>query len=96
MSESQLVYRIIHALTSRGIYVRKIHGGPYQQAGLPDLWCCVAGRLVCFEVKVPPNRTTPIQDIELQHLRDAGAIACVATSVEEVIELVREITEEKQ
>lgn len=62
----------------------KVHGGPYQQAGVPDLLICVEGRLVGLEVKhqkpgesatAARERTTPLQRNEIRKLNAAGATA---------------------
>jgi Holliday junction resolvase len=86
MKEKQVVNKIIDALRRRGVYVVKIHGGPYQQMGLPDLWCVWQGRLVCLEVKLPGEQPTPRQEHEIGRLRAAGATVAVVTSVDESIE----------
>ncbi len=84
-NETMLVRAIVEALRDRGCYVRKIHGGPMQHAGLPDLYVLFAGRSIWLEVKQPSGHTSKLQEIEIQRLRRAGAVACVVTSVREAI-----------
>lgn len=92
MLESSLVKRIKKKLQTEihGLYV-KIHGGPFQTAGLPDLIGCVRGRFVGIEVKCPgkEKNLTPRQALILQSIRDAGGIAFVATDPQEAVNKLR-------
>ena len=85
--ETLLVQRIIKALRHEGAFVLKVHGGPYQVAGVPDLLCCVRGRLIGLEVKVGSNNATPLQEKTMADIRAAGGIAAVVRSVEEALEV---------
>ena len=64
----------------------KIHGGPYQEAGIPDIVGVHKGRFCAFEVKRPKrmDKVTINQQYQLDRLKKAGAITGVVTSVEEV------------
>ena len=64
----------------------KIHGGPYQEAGIPDIVGVYKGQFCAFEVKRPAKRdnVTLNQQYQLDRLKAAGAITGVVTSVEEV------------
>lgn len=88
MREATLTKNVIRALRARGVYCVKIHGSQYQEAGLPDLWCVVSGRLVCLEVKTAKGKATKIQQTQLVRLRKAGATAEVVRSVEEAIVII--------
>jgi hypothetical protein len=62
----------------------KIHGGPYQLAGVPDLLCLKEGRAVFLEVKQPGKRATEIQARRMNEIETQGGAAChVVTSKEE-------------
>ena len=88
--ETNLTNKIIRELRKLpNSKVVKIHGGPYQEAGLPDIHATLNGRSVWLEVKIAPNRATPLQEKQLRELRTAGAIAEVVYSVEQAMELVR-------
>lgn len=67
----------------------KVHGGPFQPAGLPDLVGCVEGRYCGLEVKRPGERASPVQRATIARLKRAGAISGVVTSVAEAIATVR-------
>jgi len=89
-AESRLQRRIRRGLKDAfGGHYYKIWGGPYQQAGIPDIIGCVEGLFVGLEVKQPGKKPSELQEIELQNIRKAGGIAGVVTSVEEAIKLVR-------
>lgn len=65
------------------LWFMKVHGGPYQKAGVPDFLGCYHGVMFYIEVKQPGKVPTPLQEIEMRRLRRAGAIGGVATSVDE-------------
>lgn len=86
MKESSIVARIVRHLRDEypTAWWFKVHGGPFQRAGVPDLLVCHEGRLHAFEVKVPGEKPTMLQRHELQRLEGAGAVAEVVTSWEQV------------
>lgn len=97
--EALLVERIRRALdeTYPGIWTIKVHGGPYQTAGVPDLLNVLDGHLIAMEVKAQRlgesrehalARVTPRQQATIDALNRAGATAGVVLSVEEAISLV--------
>jgi hypothetical protein len=67
-----------------GLFI-KIHGGPFQARGIPDLLCCVDGRFAGIELKRGPRDLTAYQQVMLRKIREAGGIAFLARSVEEAI-----------
>ena len=71
----------------------KEHGSPYSTAGLPDIICCIAGRFVAFEVKAENGRLTALQDRTLCRIRDAGGVAHVVRSLDEVKTILRNMEE---
>lgn len=70
--ESVLVTQIVKYLRAHGAFVEKIHGGPTQRAGLPDLTVIYQGKAIWLEVKVPGEKATPIQAQVLEEIRQAG------------------------
>lgn len=94
--ETLLVGKIVTAIKKRypSAMVTKIHGGPYQAAGLPDLMVIIDGRAYGFEVKKQRlgesaehayGRATIRQQKRLADLRAAGGIGAVVLSVDEVL-----------
>ncbi len=97
--ETRLVNRIRAALQDRhpGVWIMKVHGGPTQTAGIPDLLVCLQGQLIGLEVKCPRpgeteeaacRRATVIQQAQLAKLRAAGAGASVVASVGAALQAV--------
>jgi len=90
--EDAIVKSIRKALQgSVGGFWFKVHGGPFQMAGIPDLLGCVQGRFIGVEVKRPSKMTnvSPIQQRVIQKINLNGGLAIVScdpsTAVEEVI-----------
>jgi Holliday junction resolvase len=85
--ETLLVRRIMDWLEASGGWWMKVHGSPFQKAGVPDIIGCYKGRFVGIEVKVGNNTPTLIQKSCIQLLKRAGARVGVAYSVEEAIKI---------
>jgi Holliday junction resolvase len=82
--ESSIVRSIVREAEAMGWYVIKVHGGPYQTAGIPDLLCLQRGSAVWLEVKQPGKRPTEIQKRRMAELEEQGGTPChVVTSKEE-------------
>lgn len=85
MLEKNIVAAILRHLKTRPrCFAWKTHGGMYGTAGIPDIIACVDGRFCAFEVKQPGNNLTPLQAATLQKIEDAGGLARMVTSVDEV------------
>jgi hypothetical protein len=63
----------------------------YGTAGIPDIIACIGGRFVAFEVKVPGNKLTKLQEITLQRIKDAKGQAFKVTSAAEVAAILKEL-----
>ena len=85
MTERDLIHAIREALASLGYRTIKLHGGPYMEPGLPDLLAVKDGRVWFFEVKLPGNKPTRIQEYVMADLRAHGAAAVCVRSVAEVV-----------
>lgn len=70
MLESTITKNICKELKNRGIWHMKIHGGPYQRAGIPDLLVIIKGHAFFFEVKVPGKKLTDLQWHTIREIRD--------------------------
>lgn len=94
--EARLSRDIRNALTARGAFVFKIHGGPTMMAGLPDLIACVPmstpdgnltyGSFVGLEQKMPGGVPSVRQMYVHEQIRRAGGRVIVPRSVKEAIE----------
>lgn len=90
-AESRLQRRIQQYIRLQypDVWLFKVHGGPFQPAGIPDLIGCLRGRMFGFEVKRPGHETpSVIQQRTIKRLRAAGAIACVVTSPREALDIL--------
>lgn len=88
--ESALVAEIVQALrTLPGVVVRKRHESGWGVAGDPDLYGSAGGRHFEIEVKRPGEKTTPLQQARLAEWSASGALAGVARSAEEALDILR-------
>jgi hypothetical protein len=90
MREKTIVAAILRELRTSGAWAQKIHGAAYN-AGLPDVAAVLDGRALWLEVKVPGGKATVLQGMTLERIREAGGVAAVVSSVDEVRELIREV-----
>ena len=92
MKEKDIVAAILRLLKKTpGCFAWKEHGGMYGVAGIPDIIACVGGRFVAFEVKVPGNKMTKLQEITIQKIQDAKGQAFMVTSAAEVAAILKEM-----
>lgn len=80
MNESSMNRKIKIELIKRGWFAKKLHGGQYQDAGLPDVWGIYHGITVCFEGKLASRKTTKLQDFIIFELVINGAAVSVVRS----------------
>lgn len=79
--ETSITKSIQKSAKSRGWWVMKIAGGPFQKAGVPDLLLVKSGRAVFLEVKQPGKKPTPLQVRVMQEIEGEGGAPCfVVTS----------------
>lgn len=90
--ESRLQKKIREALEAEfpDSWWVKIHGGPFQRSGIPDLLGCVDGLFFGFEVKRPGEEATALQANTIVKLNLAKATACVVRTPEEAVNAVRD------
>lgn len=91
--EAKLVKKIQRRIRDEGGWCVKIHGGnnPFQRVGIPDLLCCVRGRFIALELKLPGEQASPVQRKVLREIEAAGGITAVVTTVGEVVDLLGDI-----
>lgn len=77
----------------------KMHGSIYMETGIPDVLCCVEGRLIFLEVKHRRpgesearayGRTSVEQVRQIRRIRAAGGAACTVLDEDEAVLAVRE------
>ena len=86
--EKNIVKAIMKRLRGLGACVVKIHGGPFQAAGFPDLFVLISGRVILLEVKTPKGRVSAIQATCHRAMRAAGGSVFVVRSADEAKEAV--------
>lgn len=67
---------------------KKIHGGWFQDAGIPDLIGCVYGLFFAFEIKEPDGELSELQIENIYDISLAGGIAAEVITLEQTIEIV--------
>ncbi len=89
--ERDIQRAIIAALKNRpGGFTMKLAAGPYSTPGVPDVLHIENGCAFFIEVKRPGGRLTALQADMLRKLRAAGAVAGIAYSVEDALQLLQE------
>lgn len=84
-SERSIVNSIMSWLKDQpDTWCMKVHGGPYQVAGVPDIIGVKEGVFFAIEVKRPGQKPTKIQEHVMEQMTFAGARVTVATCVEDV------------
>ena len=56
--------------------------------GMSDIICCLHGKFVAIEAKGPRGKERPAQKLYRQRVKDAGGIAIVAYSLEDVEDVI--------
>ena len=70
---------------SKGIYRRA--SGAFTEKGTSDILGIYQGRMLCIEVKSKRGTLRPEQDVFLRTMADLGAIAFVARSLQDVLDV---------
>lgn len=63
----------------------KLHGGPMQQAGMPDFLVIDRGRVLFLELKGDGGAVTQLQAFTMRRLENAGARCYVVRTLDEAI-----------
>lgn len=71
----------------------KLHGSAYSNAGEPDIYGCISGRMFVIEVKRPSENPTRLQEWTLNQWSRAGACAITARSVQDALGAVRALVD---
>ena len=77
MKEKPFEKQVRKFLKSEDCYCRKIWGGGYQTAGLPDLIICCNGYFIAVEVKSDNGEPTELQLHNIEEIKQAGGIGIV-------------------
>ena len=75
--ESKVKSSVTTILKRLGIYYFYPVTGGYGSSGVPDIVCCYDGVFVAIECKAGHNKPTPLQDAQMQKIRQAGGYTIV-------------------
>jgi hypothetical protein len=80
------IVKFLKAMRKSGapIFYVKLHGGPMQRAGMPDLLVFYGGRTFGIEIKRPGKDATLLQHFILGEMARAGVNTAVVSSVDDV------------
>lgn len=69
----------------------------FGRSGIPDIICCVRGHFLAIECKAGDNKTTALQDRELQKINEAGGVSLVIneTNLTMLDEILKGLTHER-
>ena len=84
LTEKQIQTDIMDYLRILGASADVTTMGYYGNNGMADIVGCFEGKYFAIEVKRPGNYPTPLQKKWLEEKRKAGAVAFIATSVNDV------------
>ena len=67
-------------------------GAAFGRVGVPDFLLCVDGEFVAIETKATGGKTTKLQELEMQEIRESGGAAWVVTpdNIRDTVELLEE------
>ena len=89
--EYRIVQNIKKLIRARGGWAVKIHGGPYQDAGTPDLIACYKGRFIAIEVKTARGVASPEQKVVQRAITGAGGYALITHLIGDVADVLDDI-----
>lgn len=93
MREKNIENKIKAYLKSKGAYYFKHHGNQFSQVGVPDIIACYKGHFIGIEVKNLTGKTSPLQDVNLKMINEAGGYGFVARDVDHVKRILEDIDE---
>ena len=89
--EAKVKVKVVKILKTHGVYYFYPVTGGFGRSGIPDVICCVSGYFLAIECKAGNNKPTPLQEAEMQKIRDAGGVTLVIneTNIDDVELLIR-------
>ena len=74
-----------------GAFAYKVHGGPMQATGIPDISGTYKGWSVWCETKMPGNKPSKIQNYRINSIRAAGGLVVVAYCASDAVDMLKHI-----
>lgn len=75
--EAKVKKQVRAILDSLGAYYSMPVTGGYGRQGAPDFLVCYQGKFIGIETKAGKGKTTKLQELNLQKIRDTGGLALV-------------------
>lgn len=75
--EKKVKLKVTGILKMHNVYYFYPVTGGYGASGVPDIICCYNGRFLAIECKAGGNKTTALQDKNIQRIRECGGTALV-------------------
>ena len=84
--EAKVKKKVVDVIKKYGAYYFFPATGGYGRSGVPDVVCCYRGMFVAIECKAGSNKPTPLQEAEMQKIRQAQGFVLVVneTNIEDV------------
>jgi Holliday junction resolvase len=84
--EAKVKKKVVDVIKKYGAYYFFPATGGYGRSGVPDVVCCYRGVFVAIECKAGSNKPTPLQEAEMQKIRQAQGFVLVVneTNITEV------------
>ena len=89
--ETTLQDKAIEYLKKNKIYYLNKYGDGRSGKGAPDLYVCINGRFVCFELKVGENDLQDDQKIHRLRIQRSGGLHYSPYTLEEFISIVEDL-----
>lgn len=86
ISEHALTIGIRQLLNTQRIWHYKHWQGPMGEKGISDIIGCFKGRFLAIEIKTENGKVSEYQQRFIDNVNEAGGLAFVARSIEDVIE----------
>ena len=93
--EAKVKAKVVKILKDQGVYYFYPVTGGFGRSGIPDVICCCMERFIAIECKAGKNKPTPLQEAEMEKIRQAGGLVMVVNEdnikdVEILFAIIRE------
>jgi Holliday junction resolvase len=92
--EAKVKKKVVDVIKKYGAYYFFPATGGYGRSGVPDIVCCYRGIFIAIECKAGNNKPTPLQEAEMQKIREAQGFVLVVneTNITDVEVLLKDIS----
>lgn len=75
--EGKVKKKVVDLLKKHNVYYFYPVTGGFGRSGVPDVVCCMNGKFLAVECKAGKNKPTPLQEAEIEKIRQAQGKAFV-------------------